>query len=85
MIKEACLSKSPDLNEWGFSRIQKYLDDNRDFFTNNVFNFQYSDYIDLYKKRIKLNYTQLTHKQKLIKRLKEIIKNTIGILLYKIL
>jgi|GEM_PF-604889 len=85
LIKEACLSKSPDLNEWGFSRIQKYLDDNRDFFTNNVFNFQYSDYIDLYKKRIKLNYTQLTHKQKLIKRLKEIIKNTIGILLYKIL
>lgn len=85
LIKESCLSKFPDLNVWGFSRIQKYLDDNPDFFTDNVFNFQYSDYIDLYKKRIKLNYTQLTCKQKLIKTIKKIIKNTIGILLYSIL
>ncbi|EMB21834.1 hypothetical protein HMPREF9733_02171 [Treponema denticola SP33] len=84
LIKEACLSQSHDLNEWGFSRIQKYLDDNRDFFTNNVFNFQYTDYIDLYKKRIQLNYTQLTRKQKLIKMLKKIIRSTIG-RLYKML
>ncbi|WP_147624258.1 glycosyltransferase [Treponema denticola] len=84
LIKEACLSQSHDLSEWGFSRIQKYLDDNRDFFTNNVFNFQYTDYIDLYKKRIKLNYTQLTRKQKLIKMLKKIIRSTIG-RLYKML
>ena len=59
-------------------KLIKIFENNKDFFNNNVFDFQYKDYIDLYKINAK-NIIGKTHKEKLYNDAKVLIKKMFGL------
>ena len=67
------------LSEWAFEKLIEYLNTHPDFFCNNDLNFQYKDYIDLYKVHAEKNIIKLTHKQKLFKMIKDTAKMPFGV------
>ena len=78
-IAETCRNKQKRLSEWAFEKLIEYLNDSPDFFCSNDLNFQYKDYIDLYKVYAEKNIIKLTHKQKLFKMIKNTVKRPFGI------
>ncbi|WP_428768094.1 glycosyltransferase [Treponema sp. HNW] len=70
------ISKNKDelLSSWAFERLITYLETNQDFFKNNTFNFQYKDYINLYKECAKNSMVKLTHKKILYNSIRDFIK-----------
>lgn len=78
-IAETCKNKQKRLSEWAFEKLLEYLNAYPDFFYNNGLNFQYKDYINLYKVHAEKNIVKLTHKQKLFKMIKNIAKRPFGV------
>lgn len=78
-IAETCKNKQKRLSEWAFEKLIEYLNADPDFFCNNDLNFQYKDYIELYKLHAEKNIIKLTHKQKLFKMIKNIAKRLFGV------
>lgn len=78
-IAETCKNKQKRLSEWAFEKLIEYLNADPDFFCNNDLNFQYKDYIELYKLHAEKNAVKLTHKQKLFKLVKDSTKRLFGV------
>ena len=78
-ISETCKNKQKRLSEWAFEKLIEYLNADPDFFCNNDLNFQYKDYIELYKLHAEKNAVKLTHKQKLFKLVKDSTKRLFGV------
>ena len=78
-ISETCKNKQKRLSEWAFEKLLEYLNADPDFFCNNDLNFQYKDYIELYKLHAEKNAVKLTHKQKLFKLIKDSTKRLFGV------
>lgn len=78
-IFETCKNKQKRLSEWAFEKLIEYLNADPDFFCNNDLNFQYKDYIELYKLHAEKNAVKLTHKQKLFKLVKDSTKRLFGV------
>ena len=78
LLIDTCKNKQLRLSSWAFERLITYLENNKDFFNNNVFDFQYKDYIDLYKINAK-NIIGKTHKEKLYNDAKILIKKMFGL------
>lgn len=78
-IAKTCKNEQKRLSEWAFEKLIEYLNTHPDFFCNNDLNFQYKDYIDLYKAHAEKNIIKLTHKQKLFKMMKDTAKMPFGV------
>jgi len=78
-IAKTCKNEQKRLSEWAFEKLIEYLNTHPDFFCNNDLNFQYKDYIDLYKVHAEKNIIKLTHKQKLFKMIKDTAKMPFGV------
>lgn len=77
-LVDTCKHKTERLSSWAFERLISYLENNQNVFKDNIFNFQYKDYINLYKLHAK-NIIGTTHKQKLFNDAKTIIKKLFGL------
>ncbi|UTC80293.1 glycosyltransferase [Treponema sp. OMZ 798] len=75
---DACKNKQVRLSSWAFERLVSCLENNKDFFNTNEFDFQYKDYIDLYKINSK-NVIGKNHKEKLYNDVKVLIKKMFGL------
>lgn len=81
-LMDTCIKDDEILSTWAFERLIKYIEKNSDIFKNDLFKFQYKDYIDLYKVHEKIHEAKavkLTHKQKLFNTVKTIIKKIFGL------
>lgn len=78
LLLETCKNSYAELSSWAFENIIEYLNKNKDFFETNNLNFQYKDYIQLYKTYSTKN-TELSHKRRLYNKLRNIIKLLFGI------
>lgn len=77
-LMNTCIKDDEILSAWGFERLIEYIEGHDDIFKNNIFNFQYKDYINLYKANKKI-ILGTTHKQKLFNTVKTIIKKIFGL------
>lgn len=77
-LMNTCIKDDEILSTWAFERLIEYIEDHDDIFKNNTCNFQYKNYIDLYKFNKKI-IIGTTHKQKLFNSVKTIIKKTFGL------
>lgn len=75
---DTCKNKQLHLSSWAFERLLKYFEHDESFFYTNSFNFQYKDYIGLYKINAK-NIAGKTHKQKLYNNIKTLAKKIFGL------
>lgn len=81
-LMDTCIKDDEILSAWAFERLIKYIEKNSDIFKNDLFNFQYKDYIDLYKVHEKIHEAKavkLTHKQRLFNSIKKIVKRLFGL------
>lgn len=78
LLIETCKLSDMRLADWAFEKLVHYLNDHPDFFTDNDFNFQYKDYIQLYKLNAR-NVIGTTHKEKLYNDVKIVIKKLFGL------
>ena len=78
LLIETCKLSDMRLADWAFEKLVHYLNDHPDFFIDNDFNFQYKDYIQLYKLNAR-NVIGTTHKEKLYNDAKIVIKKLFGL------
>lgn len=72
-----CKNPQPRLYTWAFEKLIEYFEMNNSFFYENKFNFQYRDYINLYKKNAEI--IKNTKNFYIYNKLKRIIKKLFGI------
>lgn len=77
-LMDTCIKDDEILSAWAFERLIEYIEMHDNIFKNNTCNFQYKNYIDLYKSNKKI-ILGTTHKQKLFNAVKAIIKKTFGL------
>lgn len=77
-LTKSARHKDELISSWGFERLVSYIENHTDFFKGNDFNFQFKDYIDLYKVRAR-GVLGTTHKQRLFNRVKVVIKGLFGL------
>ncbi len=66
------------LSSWAGQKLLEYLNNDAIFFKKNKFDFQYKDYIKLYR-TLALGSKQTTHKQRLYEKFKKILKLFFGL------
>ena len=78
LLVDTCKNNQLRLSSWAFEHLVTYFEDNKDFIINNALDFQYKDYINLYKISTK-NIVGKTHKKKLYNGTKIFIKKIFGL------
>lgn len=77
-LVETCKQTNMQLADWAFEKLIQYLNEQKDFFKNNDLNFQYKDYINLYR-LCTMGTIGSIHKQKIYNNIKNIAKFLFGI------
>ncbi|MEL3908413.1 MAG: glycosyltransferase [Treponemataceae bacterium] len=78
LLVDTCKYGDERLKSWGLERLIDFLEKNEGFFKGNRFDFQFKDYINLYKLN-KVVVVGTTHKQRLFTCIKNIIKRLFGL------
>ncbi|UTC68203.1 MULTISPECIES: glycosyltransferase [unclassified Treponema] len=71
---DCCKNSRKDISSWAFMSLVKYFNNNPDFFKENIYGFEYKDYINLYKLHAWKLRDRHKHKRKLFLFFKTIVK-----------
>ena len=78
-LVDTCKNKQVRLSSWAFEKLAKYIERHEEIFEKNTFNFQYKDYIDLYKLNVLNTVAVHTKKCSLLCKMKNAIKKILKI------
>lgn len=78
LLVDTCKNRQYRLSSWAFERLIYYIETDDSIFKNNKFNFQYKDYINLYRLNAQ-NLIGRSHKERLYYNLTRVIRRLFGL------